>query len=214
MANRMGYVMRSLGEVVRKYRILRGLSQAELAEKIGVEQTTLSKYERGKLQIDGNTLLKLIDILKIDISELLGNAEPTKLAVTPFKLVPIFDTEVSAGNGIFPEAFQPVDFLPTELATADYAFKVHGDSMEPILINGDIVIVKATPEAETGDLIVCIYNNQFYVKWFVRMNGKITLQSENSEYPPITVEPDDRFEIIGKVIRVIRTPTRKRFKRG
>ena len=50
----------------------------------------------------------------------------------------------------------------------DYAFKVTGDSMAPILNKGDIILIKATPEAYNGDMIVALFDNLLVVKWFVK----------------------------------------------
>lgn len=50
------------------------MSQAELAEKLGVSQQTISKYERGTREPDNETLAKLAEIFDCSIDYLLGRS--------------------------------------------------------------------------------------------------------------------------------------------
>lgn len=49
-----------LGAEVRKTRQRRGLLQAQLAGKVGVDQTTLSRYETGRLNIPDDVLAEIV----------------------------------------------------------------------------------------------------------------------------------------------------------
>lgn len=51
------------------------MSQAELAEKLGVSQQTISKYERGTREPDNETLAKLAEIFDCSIDYLLGKTD-------------------------------------------------------------------------------------------------------------------------------------------
>lgn len=53
-----------MGELIRQARTDAGLSQQELAEKIGRRQTTLSDMERGRIEVDTSTLAMLGDVLR------------------------------------------------------------------------------------------------------------------------------------------------------
>ena len=57
------------GEFIRETRLNREypLSQVELAEKVGITQTYLSRLERGERNIDLDLALKLCDVLSVDI---------------------------------------------------------------------------------------------------------------------------------------------------
>jgi len=48
-----------IGERIRQARLDLGLSQTELADKISKKQTSVSEFERGKIDINASTLLKL-----------------------------------------------------------------------------------------------------------------------------------------------------------
>lgn len=53
------------------YRVRMGWTQAELAEKIGVTQSTVAQWEKGKTLPTGSKLAKVADVLGITVDELL-----------------------------------------------------------------------------------------------------------------------------------------------
>lgn len=55
-----------------------GMSQGELAEKVGISQQTMSKYERGLLEPDFETLNFLADFFNVSIDYLLGRNTSTQ----------------------------------------------------------------------------------------------------------------------------------------
>lgn len=57
----------TLGGKIKKYRLLNGVSQEELAKQLGVNESTVFHYENGKHKPLGNILVKLKPILSIDI---------------------------------------------------------------------------------------------------------------------------------------------------
>jgi transcriptional regulator with XRE-family HTH domain len=66
----------TVGERLARIRRERGITQAELAEKLGLAQPNVSDYERGILRLNADLILKLTDILKVSADELLGLREP------------------------------------------------------------------------------------------------------------------------------------------
>lgn len=59
-----------LGKNIKQYRILRGFSQEEFAEKIDISQQTLSRIECGKNFLTAETLEKILSVLGVKINEL------------------------------------------------------------------------------------------------------------------------------------------------
>ncbi len=53
-------------------RIKKGLSQSELAEKIGVQSFSISRYETGSQYPSIETLLKMSEVLNVSVDHLLG----------------------------------------------------------------------------------------------------------------------------------------------
>lgn len=56
-----------IGKKIKKLREISGLSQSELAEKIGVSYQQIQKYERGKSSISVDRLYQIADVLKVPV---------------------------------------------------------------------------------------------------------------------------------------------------
>src|SRR5690348_6608632 len=56
-----------IGERVRESRIARGLTQADLAQRVGMERTALAKAEAGDRRLDALELFRLSDVLGLPI---------------------------------------------------------------------------------------------------------------------------------------------------
>ena len=65
--------MENIGEVIRKHRTAKGLSQQELGDLLFVTKQAVSKWETGKTIPDLDTIRKLCRILEIDSDEILGS---------------------------------------------------------------------------------------------------------------------------------------------
>lgn len=78
--------------------------------------------------------------------------------------------------------------------------------------DGDYVIVNSNDkDVKTGDVVLVIIDNKGSIKRFKddRANGQIVLMADSSyDYEPIYLHPDDDFSINGKVVAVIKKPSR------
>lgn len=83
-----------------------------------------------------------------------------------------------------------------------FALKVRGESMlNAGILPGDLVVVHRQPEANSGEIVVALFENEATVKTLRRKEGHVWLMPENDSYDPI----DGAYaEIIGKVIAVVR----------
>ncbi|MBE6904201.1 MAG: transcriptional repressor LexA [Ruminococcaceae bacterium] len=83
-----------------------------------------------------------------------------------------------------------------------FALNVVGDSMKNAgILNGDIIVVRRTPVADNGDIIVALIDDEATVKRFYKEGGRFVLRPENSAYKPIIL---DELKVLGKVTSVIR----------
>jgi repressor LexA len=84
-----------------------------------------------------------------------------------------------------------------------FALRVSGDSMTNAGIrDGDVVICRQQPVAESGEIVVALLDDESTVKRLVMRGDRIELQPENKRYKPIPVNPDIDFRIIGKVLAI------------
>ena len=83
-----------------------------------------------------------------------------------------------------------------------FALHVRGDSMiNAGILDGDIVIVEKTPQAENGEIVVAMIEDEATVKRFYREKDGFRLQPENDAYAPIYTK---QLVILGKVVSLIR----------
>lgn len=82
-----------------------------------------------------------------------------------------------------------------------FGLKVKGDSMIPRIMEGDVVIVKLQPDAESGDIVIARVNgDEACCKRLIKQEDGIVLQSFNPCYAPMYFSNDKPVEIIGKVV--------------
>jgi repressor LexA len=103
-----------------------------------------------------------------------------------------------------------------------YAIKTDGSSMNHAKVNGKhiedgdyVIINKDDINVKSGDVVLAIIDNQATIKRFIddRANGQIVLRADSShDYDPIYLHPDDDFSISGKIVAVIKKPSREEIK--
>lgn len=84
---------------------------------------------------------------------------------------------------------------------------VLGDSMEPLVKNGDMVLVKPTSEASNGEIVIANLGGDLYVKKLLRdpIKRNVRLTSMNNFYEDIVIEEDEleQLNIVGVVKKVM-----------
>lgn len=84
-----------------------------------------------------------------------------------------------------------------------FALEVRGDSMICAGIdNGSLVIVRQQPQAENGDIVIALIDDEATVKRLWMREDRIELRAENTEYGPIVLSPGSDLRIVGKVVAV------------
>ena len=63
-------VKRLLGRKIKQYRVLKGFTQEELAEKLNISQRTLSGIECGTNFLSSNTVEKILEVFDISLEEM------------------------------------------------------------------------------------------------------------------------------------------------
>jgi len=178
------------------------------AEKIGVLEQTLQIYFTGRAA-PGSEFLRKIAELGADINYILtgkhairiedekrkgGYDYPLVSRLSAGKMIEFFDT----GN--------------TEMVGFNYykkngcmALLVNGDSMNPTIENGDIVLVDSDANINEGCIVAArLRGGEQLIKRFRRLpEGLIQLDSDNFLYDPITIKADE-LEIMMPVVRIQR----------
>jgi repressor LexA len=113
--------------------------------------------------------------------------------------------QIAAGGPILAqESIESVYALPQEIVGSGEVFmlKVVGDSMiDAAICHGDMVVVKKQPDADNGDIVAALLDDEATVKTLKRKDGHVWLMPQNPNYEPID---GDQARIMGKVVAVIR----------
>lgn len=149
---------------IKELRKKEKITAKQLGETIGVAESTMSLYENGKREPDHDTLIKLADFFDVSVDYLLGRSDHTEKK-TPGVRIPVYG-DVAAGIPILAiENYDSDDPDDWEEITQDMArngdhiaLRIHGDSMEPKISNGDVVIVRLQPDVESGEIAIVRVN--------------------------------------------------------
>ena len=79
-------VDKRVGAEIRKRRMLAGLSQGTLGEKIGVTFQQVQKYEKGANRISASRMQQMADVLRCSVSDFFGASLPPDAQPVPVEL--------------------------------------------------------------------------------------------------------------------------------
>lgn len=190
---------------IRKYRRAANMKQIELCKTIGISQGALSGWETGRYEPDLKSIEKMALLFNVSIDDLLGHVPPSPQTKKGVK-IPVYGN-VAAGIPI--EAITDIeDFeeIPEDwLNSGEFiALRIKGDSMEPRIESGDIVIVRLQATAENGDTVIALINGDEATckKIKIRPEG-IMLSSINTAYEPMFYSNKEIKELPVKILGVV-----------
>lgn len=197
-----------LHEVLRHYRTERGLTQQDVADRLGVAKSTYSGYETGRRQPGVEEIKALSKIFGVSGDAIIGNGTESDLfdmrPVPPQGMLPVIGL-ASCGKGVIASE----DILEYVAADAShcndehYYLEITGDSMAPVFSDGDLVLVHRQTSVDSGDVGVFIVDGEEgYIKKVKYDAENIDLISYNPYYPPMHFEGPDvlRVYVVGKVL--------------
>ena len=166
-------------------------------------------YENGNREPDFETLELIADYFNVTMGSLVsGNVYGTD-KLSSGTIITVLGY-VRAGIPI--EAVEDIlDYEEISLEMASqgehFALSIKGDSMEPRIAEGDVVIVRKQNIVENGELAVVLVNgNDATVKKFYKNDNGVTLISTNPTYDPFYYSKEDveklPVQVIGKVVEL------------
>ena len=119
------------------------------------------------------------------------------------RCIKLYDVPLSAGIGNTLDDFASYEDYETANKECDFALRISGDSMEPQIANGSIVLLKRCDVVPEGKLGAFYYNGEVFCKRLSTKEDGLYLLSLNPNYSPIKIAPDSTFHVYGEVIEVI-----------
>jgi len=194
--------------ILKELRQSRKETQSQVAKNLNMPQTSYQKYETTDINsISSSTLLKFADYYGVSTEHLFGRN--TKKGIK----IPVFGN-IPAGIPIevLDEIIDEEEISQDMASRGEYfCLRVSGDSMQPIILNKDIALIRKQDDCETNDIVaVHINGDGATLKKIKKEEEGMRLIPLNQEYKPMFYKWKDvedlPIKIIGKLVE-----TRRKF---
>lgn len=194
------------GERIKQLRKELNLTQEDIGNALGIQKAAIQKYEKGTVKnIKRENLIKLAKLLHTTPEYILGWELPDNMypaTTEDFVNIPVL-ARVSAGMGCFADSVnnEAIAYEPTSAASVkgeeSYVYlKVEGDSMYPIFLEGDLVLVRCQTTVDSGSYAVVTINGEDgVIKKIIYGDNFIELHSVNPMYPVRRFENEDVLKV-------------------
>lgn len=210
----------TLGDAIRAYREEHGMSMDVFADRSGISKSYISLLEKNQhpktgkpiiptiktylcaaqaMNIDFDTLIRMIND-NVDISpEIPSYSNITSISKQTF---PLYDGIAAGQPRLMPDGIETYVESTTDIK-ADFALRVHGDSMIGARIyDGDLVFIREQPDVENGEIAAVAIGDEATLKRVYRYGDTLSLRAENPAYKEMvfTGEELNNIKILGKAI--------------
>ena len=195
-------------EKIKYLRERQGMSQQELAERVGFKTASaINKIEMGKRDISQTKILLFAKALGVDPAELLLSDDIEPSISNCYIEFPVMG-EVAAGfdktavedwEGVKIQV--PLSYLKGKSKNDFFVLQVKGDSMYPLYMDGDKVLIQKQNAIDySGQIAVAIYNDECgTIKKIEYKKDSISLIPINPQYLPTVIKNDgvENVHILG-----------------
>lgn len=188
---------------------------SKLAQMLGIKsKSTIYRYMNGEMAPKISTVKYASEIFSVNPLWLMGydtskyrNTEKTDKLGNPIVSIPLLGIVKAGYDYLANENWIGTVNIDKKLAENGnfFALKIHGDSMSPVLIEDDIVIIKKQNDFENGDIVVAIINgDEATIKKGKKSNNTILLQPFNTDYEPLIFSYDEMKTIPVTIVGVVK----------
>lgn len=212
--------MKTIGERIKEERLRLGMTQEKMADLCGVGRQAQLRYEADDRSPDGyyfEAIAKAggnLEYILTGRTSFSVKEDHPKYSAPDYVEIAHYNVQAAAGSGVIPvseELLQPLAFRrdwlvkrhlsPNDLVIVD----VKGESMEPKLLNGDLVLVdKSQTDIASGKTFVLRMDGHILVKNLQLLpHGLVQVASFNTGYPAYQVDLSDEsldMAVIGRVV--------------
>ena len=176
-------------------------TESELPVLTFPEQAHIRKYRQ--LNADGQSKVDEYTTDLVDSGKYATAEQP--VIDIKYTEMPVYNEPAAAGTGNYLQESSyetmsfPADSIPVG---AEFGVRISGNSMEPIIKDGNIVWVKPQVSIENGEIGIFVLNNDAFCKRLHIDHDKkfVELISDNPDYQPIIVTKNDNLFTMGKVL--------------
>ena len=201
-----------LAENIRKFRTDADLTQAKLADLVGVTRATVTQWETGWSQPRMGAVEKLSEVLGVSMSELVDDSNIKRVpgAIMPTEprkaYLPLLG-KVHAGDAQEPQVLDERISLPYEVWERHrdgYFLQVEGQCMSKIYPEGSYILIDPAQRPVNGSIaVVSIDGADFVMRRLYKGSSVLVLSPDSWEegYDDIVIAGDDHtVEFVGSVV--------------
>jgi repressor LexA len=204
----------SIGTKIKKLREELGLSQDELAVKMGYKsRSSINKIENGTNDIPQSKVIAFAKALNTTVAYLMDWEEKSETEKLPNNIIPISKVRyipvlgrIACGEPLFADENLIDRIVLPENVNADFALLCKGDSMINAKIHdGDTVYICKQAIVENGEIAAVLIDDEATLKKVYISDTYIKLVSANDNYEPFVFykEEMNQVKILGKAVAVL-----------
>ncbi len=188
----------------------------EVGNRVGTHKSTIQRWEHGKTEKINTAIIEVLaNYLNVDAGWLSGKNVPKyktqehidnlgNIVVS----IPLIGTVKAGYNYLVQENIIGYVEVAKDIVgngSEFFALKIKGDSMQPVLYENDVVIVKKQDDCEDGQIAVVLINgDEATIKRVKKSSNGIWLQPFNNNYEPLVFTNDEIENIPVKIIGVVK----------
>lgn len=193
---------------LKYYMELNNKDRNDICRDLKFPYTTFAEWYNGNIYPRIDKIEMIANYFGIKKSDLIERKEKKDKFGNPVVSIPILGTVKAGYNYLAQENWIGTVDVETSLVGdgKDFiALKIHGDSMSPVLIEDDIVIIRKQDDFENGDIVVAIINgDEATIKKGKKSEAGILLQPLNSNYEPLIFTYDEMKTIPVTVVGIVK----------
>ncbi len=193
------------GKNLRRIRLERGMSMAQLAAAVGTSRQTIHRYESGAItNVPHERIAHLAEALTTRPELLMGWDEPAFHEESATVRIPVLG-RIACGEPIFASEEYDAYVTADRSLHADFCLRASGESMKDARIHdGDLVFVRMQETVDDGEIAVVLIDEETTLKrvYYDAGEKRLVLMPANPDFAPMvyTGEALSRIRILGKAI--------------
>ena len=191
---------------LQRYMKINNKERIDVCNDLGIAYTTFTDWYNGKIYPRIDKIEQLALYFGIEKSDLIEDTNKIKDKIPVLGIVKAGYQYLAEENII-----GYVSVNDNTLKSEDFfALEVKGNSMEPVIYEKDIAIVKKQEDFENGDIVVALINGEeATIKRAYKNDKGIVLQPANPMIEPLEFDKEDIVNLPVKIIGIVYNITRK-----
>ncbi|MDP4221254.1 MAG: LexA family transcriptional regulator [Bacteroidota bacterium] len=196
-----------MGIRLREFYTQKGIKRKAFSDSIGWQYDTIRAYEEGRAEPGSDFYTDLLEVYPdADVIFIITGKHFDEIASIHWKAIPILH-DVKAGTPVlgFPDIEKIGTAFTLNMKDKDlFALRVRGNSMEPEISEGDLVVCAPQKPFVSGKLYVVVTDDsEATIKQVWKKANGYELVARNPEYP-VQVIPDEKVTRLIRVVEITR----------